>query len=73
VTVTGTSGDGLRLREMAGLGAAIQFIALENEVFEVIDGPVDSDGYVWWRLVNPYNTSKTGWGVSNYLRMDANP
>jgi len=68
VTVFGTGGDGLRLRNAPDLDAAIGFLGLENEVFRVIDGPIDSDGYIWWYLVNPYEGSKSGWAVANYLR-----
>lgn len=68
VQVQGTQGDGLRLRTAAGLDAEIRLVALESEVFEVQDGPVETDGYVWWFLVNPYDSSQQGWGVSNYLR-----
>lgn len=68
VEIKGTEGDGLRLREQPNLGANIRFVALESEVFELQDGPRQQDGYAWWFLVNPYDTSKRGWGVSNYLR-----
>ena len=68
VTVFGTGGDGLRLRNQPNLESMISFLALENEVFMVNGGPVDSDGYVWWYLVNPYDNNKAGWGVANYLR-----
>ncbi len=68
VQVQGTQGDGLRLRAEAGLNAEIRFLALESEVFEVQDGPIEADGYVWWFLVNPYDTGQRGWGVANYLR-----
>lgn len=68
VQVQGTQGDGLRLRADAGLQGEIRFLALEAEVFEVQDGPVEADGYTWWFLVNPYDASKRGWGVANYLR-----
>ncbi len=68
VQVQGTQGDGLRLRADASLEAEIRFLALEAEVFEVQDGPVEADGYMWWFLINPYDTSKRGWGVANYLR-----
>ncbi len=68
VEVAGTEGDGLRLREEASLDAKIAFLGLENEVFEVREGPVESDGYDWWYLSNPYNAEKEGWAVSNYLR-----
>ncbi len=68
VTVFGTGGDGLRLRKSPDLDADVGFLGLENEVFRVIDGPIDGDGYVWWYLVNPYEGSKSGWAVANYLR-----
>jgi hypothetical protein len=68
VTVFGTGGDGLRLRKSPDLDAAVGFLGLENEVFRVIDGPVEGDGYVWWYLENPYEGSKSGWAVANYLR-----
>jgi hypothetical protein len=73
VTVFGTGGDGLRLRKSPDLDAAVGFLGLENEVFRVIDGPIDSDGYVWWYLANPYEGSKSGWAVANYLRSADTP
>lgn len=68
VQVVGTGGDGLRLRSEPGLEAAILILAFENEVFVVREGPVESDDYVWWYLVNPYDETKVGWGASNFLR-----
>lgn len=68
VEVYGTEGDGLRMRDNVGLDSKIAFLAVESEVFELRDGPVQKDGYEWWFLVNPYNLDKTGWAVSTYLR-----
>lgn len=68
VQVVGTAGDGLRLRSDPGLEGTILMLAVENEVFEVREGPVEADDYVWWYLVNPYDESKVGWGASNFLR-----
>ncbi|MEJ2608335.1 MAG: hypothetical protein P8Z41_16945 [Anaerolineales bacterium] len=45
----------------------------ENDVFQVEGGPEDRDGYVWWFLVNPYDSSISGWAVENYLRRMENP
>ncbi|UCF62399.1 MAG: SH3 domain-containing protein [Anaerolineaceae bacterium] len=73
VTVFGTGGDGLRLRREPDLDAAIGFLGMENEVFRVIDGPIEADGYLWWYLVNPYEGSKSGWAVANYLRSADEP
>ena len=69
VEVYGTEGDGLRMRDNVGLDSKIAFLAVESEVFELRDGPVQKDGYEWWFLVNPYNLDKTGWAVSTYLRV----
>lgn len=68
VEVVGTGSDGLRLREAPGLQSATNLVAVENEVFEVRDGPSQADGRTWWYLVNPYDNSKYGWGVEEYLQ-----
>lgn len=68
VQVAGTGGDGLRIREQAGLEAPIKFLGLESEVFQLIQGPVEQDGFTWWLLENPYDSDKFGWAVSDFLR-----
>ena len=73
VTIFGTGGDGLRLRNQPGLDSTIAFLGVENEVFEVSSGPNPQDGYEWWYLVNPYNPEKAGWAVGNYLRRTDSP
>lgn len=73
VQVYGTGGDGLRLRSQPGLDAEIEFLGLENEVFQINDGPAEADGYRWWYLANPYDSSKVGWAVANYLRSVQKP
>ena len=73
VIVSDTDGDRLRIRTQPGLSSEIGFLAYENDVFQVENGPVEQDGYVWWFLVNPYDSSKSGWAVENYLRRMENP
>ena len=73
VQVTGTGGDGLRLRSEPGLEGKIQLLGLEAEVFLVKDGPMLVDGYTWWFLAAPYDESVQGWAVSNYLQVVQNP
>ena len=68
VEVHGTEGEGLRIRELAGTSYPIQYLGLDQEVFQITDGPINADGYVWWKLVNPYNPNVSGWAVSNYLK-----
>lgn len=73
VQVTGTGGDGLRLRDEPGLEGEIQLLGLESEVFLVKDGPMLADGYTWWLLTAPYDESVQGWAVSNYLQVVQSP
>jgi hypothetical protein len=73
VQVSGTGGDGLRLHDTAGVSSKVNYIALESELFIVMDGPIETDGYIWWQLQDPYTDRATGWGVANYLIVVQNP
>ena len=67
VQVTGTDGAGLRMRAEPGLGTAVNFSAMDSEVFLVIGGPETADGYIWWHLEAPYDTNRNGWSAANFL------
>jgi hypothetical protein len=71
VQIAGTEGSGLRLRAGPGINYSADFVGMDAEVFEVKDGPVDADGYIWWYLVAPYDTSRSGWAASQYLTIIA--
>jgi hypothetical protein len=73
VQVFGTEGDGLRLRLGPGLDYDPQYLGLEGEVFQVLDGPQQVDGYTWWLLAAPLDADRQGWGVSNFLLVVQNP
>ncbi len=73
VQVSGTGGDGLRLRAEPGLDGEVRFLGLEAEVFLVEAGPEQVDDYTWWYMVAPYDDSVSGWGVSNFLVVVQNP
>lgn len=73
VQISGTGGDGLRLRTEPGLKGEIKYLGLEGEIFQVEDGPQMVDGYTWWFLVAPYDETVRGWAVSNYLRVIESP
>ena len=68
VEVFGTQGDGLRIRGSPGLEAPILILGLESEVFQVVEGPVVSDGLTWWRIANLYDPTETGWAADSFLR-----
>jgi len=73
VQITGTEGDGLRLRVDPGLNGTVRFLAIEAEIFQVMDGPIELDGYIWWNLQAPYDATVQGWAVANYLIVVQNP
>jgi hypothetical protein len=73
VQIQGTGGNGLRLRAEPGLDANILVLGSEAEVFRVMDGPIENDGYTWWYLVGPFDDTRLGWAVENYLAIVQNP
>jgi hypothetical protein len=69
VQVSGTGGDGLRLRKEPGLDSEMQFLGLDGELFQVGDGPVDQDGYTWWFVVGSYDETRQGWAAADFLEV----
>ena len=65
--ITGTDGQGLRIRSTPGLDGEFVFLGYDSEVFLVKDGPQTVDGYVWWYLVAPYDETRAGWAASDFL------
>lgn len=65
--ITGTAGEGLRIRSEPGLTGNPVFLGFDTEVFLVQDGPREADGYVWWYLVAPYDDNRAGWAAANFL------
>jgi len=73
VQILDTGGAGLRLRSEPGLNGQVLLLGSEAEVFEVKDGPVEMDDYTWWYLVGPFDETRHGWAVANYLTVVQNP
>ena len=67
VQITGTQGEGLRIRSEPGLNGNPEFLGYDSEVFIVKDGPRQADGFVWWYLVAPYDETRVGWAASDFL------
>jgi len=65
--ITGTDGQGLRIRSTPGLDGEFVFLGYDSELFLVKDGPQTVDGYVWWYLVAPYDETRAGWAASDFL------
>lgn len=73
VQITGTDGEGLRLRAAPGLAAQDLFLGFDEEAFQVRDGPQQVDGYTWWYLVAPYDESRAGWAAADFLAVVPSP
>lgn len=73
VQITGTEGAGLRIRSGPGTGNKPLFLGLDAEVFLVKEGPAESDGFTWWLLEAPYDSTRAGWAASKYLQVVAPP
>jgi hypothetical protein len=73
VQITGTGGDGLRLRSGPGTANPPRFLGYEAEVFRVKDGPTFADGFTWWFLEAPYDPNRAGWAVATYLAVVTPP
>ena len=67
VQISGTGTDGLRIRSAPGLNSDTVFRGDESETFMVKDGPKQADGYSWWYVVAPYDSTRAGWAAANYL------
>ncbi len=73
VQITGTNGEGLRIRSDPGLTGEPVFLGYNSEVFIVQDGPREADGYVWWYLVAPYDDTRAGWAAADFLSYVPSP
>lgn len=71
VQITGTGGDGLRLRKAPGTDAEQLFLGREAEVYLVKDGPQEASGYTWFFLEAPYDANRSGWAAADYLQVVA--
>ena len=67
VQITGTEGQGLRIRVAPGLNTDTVFRGEEAETFRVQDGPKNADGHTWWYLVAPYDQTRAGWAAADFL------
>lgn len=64
VTVANTGGIGLHLRSSPGLKYPKITNLPDGTGMKVIGGPVQADGYTWWKI---QGNQGTGWSVGNWL------
>ncbi|HSJ87360.1 MAG TPA: hypothetical protein VK909_09140 [Anaerolineales bacterium] len=67
VQISGTEGEGLRIRSEPGLNGEFEFLGYDSEVFIIKDGPRQADGFTWWYLVAPYDETRNGWAAADFL------
>jgi Bacterial SH3 domain len=73
VKVSGTGGDGLRMRVSPGLDNEVVFVVKDGDVLRVADGPQMVSNYTWWYLVSIDDENIRGWVVGNFLALSQNP
>jgi hypothetical protein len=73
VQISGTEGAGLRIRSAPGLTSDTVFRGEEAETFQVKDGPKQADGYTWWYVVAPYDSTRAGWAAADFLTVVPSP
>ncbi len=73
VQISGTQGEGLRIRSQPGLTGEQLFLGFDTEVYTVIDGPRDIDGYTWYNLAAINDQTRIGWAASNFLTLIPKP
>jgi len=67
IQISGTNGEGLRLRPEPGLDSQPLALGYDSEVFLVADGPQHVDNLTWWLLVSPYDEARGGWAAADFL------
>ncbi len=67
VKVGRTEGAGLRMRAEASTNAEVRFMAMDDEVFRVIGGPIQANNYTWWQMEALYDKNRSGWSVDSFL------
>ncbi len=63
------TGGRLNLRAEPGLSARVLRVVAGNEVLLVRGGPVEADGYSWYRV---WNYGGEGWAAGEFLRFEPN-
>ncbi len=72
VKIVNTGPTGLNFRKSPSrTGERIRSLP-EGNIYDVIGGPTNADGLVWWELRDPSDNT-TGWGAGEYMRVVPNP
>lgn len=69
VVVQGTSPDGLNIRAQASTKSKILKNVKDKTTLEVLEGPEQAEGYVWWKVKAVRDPKIVGWAVGQYLKL----
>lgn len=67
VQVVGVGDTKLNVRSAPGLDGSLVFLALDGDLYQLVGGPQDVDGYEWWKLEDPNDPARVGWAARNFL------
>lgn len=73
VQVTGTEGYGLSLRAGPGESYTRVDVALDGQVFIIVEGPVHAGDSAWWKIRDPDDSDREWWAVGNFLEPVEHP
>jgi len=69
--VANTEGTGVRVRGGPSVNNISLLVAPEGTVVLILDGPTESDGFLWWQVQLEDDTE--GWAVGDFLEPAAAP
>jgi hypothetical protein len=70
VHVNNTGGEGLILRDFAGFDGKPLYLGLDEEEFEIIEGPIMIGDHIWWKIKSIVDPQKEGWSIQDFLFLD---
>ena len=73
VRVAGTEGYGVSLRSGPGADYTRMDVALDGEVFLVVEGPTVTAGAEWYKIRDPDNEEREWWAIGNFLEPVEHP
>lgn len=68
IRIVNTGGNGLNFRRAPTISAERIRALPEGSTYEIVGGPEQADGFIWWQLRDP-SDGTIGWGVQNYMAL----
>jgi hypothetical protein len=72
VFIHGTDGEGLRIHQLAGQDSPTIYLANEDDLYIISDGPIITGGYVWWQIKSLSAEEIVGWAAQDFLQVKIN-